>query len=105
MNDVRAPSSALRGVFVPLGLLTAAVVAWMGFQTYQLTSERRQLSALRLSQDPLIENATKLRASLDAVASGTSKLASDGNARARLIVDELRRRGVTINPDGAGKSK
>ena len=40
----------------------------------------------------------KLRSSLDALARETAILADRGNAGARLIVDELRKRGVTINP-------
>jgi hypothetical protein len=37
-----------------------------------------------------------VRASLDAVATATAELAAGGNANARAIVDELAKRGITI---------
>ena len=91
------------GAFVPLLLLALAVVGWLAFQSTQLLRERDQLSAIESSLQPQEQNAAKLRASLDAVATATAKLAAAGNANARVIVDELRRRGVTINPSERGK--
>jgi hypothetical protein len=91
-----------RSVFVPW-LLAFAFVVWLGFQTYQLLSERQQLKLLRVGQDANLDAANKVRGSLDAVATSTAKLASEGNANARVIVEELRKRGITINPDDAAK--
>jgi hypothetical protein len=79
-------------------LLTIALVAWFGFQTYQLVRERAGLQAARASQEPTIEQAQKLRTQLDAISKKTLELAKQGNAGATLIVEELARRGVTINP-------
>ena len=92
-----------RAVFVPWLLLALAFVVWLGFQTYQLASERQQLKLLRVGQDANLDAANKVRGSLDAVATSTAKLASEGNANARVIVEELRKRGITINPDDAAK--
>src|SRR5450755_1569688 len=85
-----------RAVFVPWLLLALALVVWLGFQTYQLVSERQQLKLLRVGQDANLDAANKVRGSLDAVATSTAKLASEGNANARVIVEELRKRGITI---------
>lgn len=87
-----------RGPFPPLLLLAVALVGWFAFQTLQLINERQQLEALRVSQGPQVEAAGKVRASLDTVAVATARLADAGNANARLLVDELRRRGIVINP-------
>ena len=46
-----------------------------------------------------MQNAVKLRAQLDGIAADTQRLANGGNAGAQLIVNDLRRRGVTITPD------
>ena len=92
-----------RAVFMPWLLLALAFVIWLAFQTYQLVSERQQLKLLRVGQEPATEAATKLRGALDVVATQTAKLSDGGNANARVIVDELRKRGVTINPDSATK--
>lgn len=86
------------GPFLPMLLLAAALVLWFGFQTYQLATERQQLATLRTSQEPQVAAAGKLRASLDTVATATAQLADAGNVNARAIVEELRKRGITIKP-------
>ena len=96
------PKKSMRTPFVPLGLLTLALLIWVGFQAVQLTVERQRLAAILASQDGLVLNSQKLRASLDSLATETAKLADQGNPNARLLDDQLRQRGVTINPQ-AGK--
>jgi hypothetical protein len=64
-------------------------------------------SGRRQRHDRRVENrhdqhARKARASLDALAVGTARLA-DGNASARAGIEELRKRGVTVNAAGASK--
>lgn len=86
-------------VFLPVALLAVALLLWVGFQTTQLMRERDSLHILRQGQEAQVQSSQKLRASLDAIASGTVKLAEQGNPNARLVVDELRKRGVTINPN------
>jgi hypothetical protein len=96
------PARAAPGsVFVPALLLSVALVAWLGFQTAQQVMERRQLTALETALQPQAQAATQLRGSLDALATATARLAADGNVLARSLVDELRRRGITINPPRA----
>ena len=97
----RLASPAERSPFVPMLLGAAALAAWFAFQTQQLMRERSQLTALHAAQDAQVEAATKLRASLDAMAAATAKLADGGNVNARLLVEELRKRGITINPNAA----
>jgi hypothetical protein len=94
---------APRSAFVPTLLMALAIVGWLAFQGVQLARERLQLSELQTSLGAQAEAATKLRASLDTVATATAKLAADGNESARVIVEELRKRGVTINPQGLPK--
>ena len=91
----------LRSAFVPMLLIALSVAAWFGFQTLQLVREQQQLEAAKVSLDPQELAATKLRASLDQVATATAKLAAEGNVNARLIVEQLRGRGVTINSPAA----
>jgi hypothetical protein len=80
-----------------LVLLVVSVVAWLGFQTVQLSKERRDLQVVRAAQEPTMEQAQKLRAQLESIARRTLELAQQGNPGAALIVEELARRGVTIN--------
>lgn len=95
---VRLPYSA----FYPLLLLGLAVLGWFAFQSWQLISERQQLQQFVAGQQPQVDNAGRLRASLDRLALSTRQLAQEGNPNARLLVEELQRRGVTINPTSAG---
>lgn len=84
--------------FAAMLLLAVALVGWLGLQAWILTSERAQLEQLATAQTRQMEAAGKLRASLDAVAVATLQLAEGGNVNARVLVEQLRQRGVTIKP-------
>ncbi|MBC7732867.1 MAG: hypothetical protein H7306_13355 [Bacteriovorax sp.] len=100
-----AAAQAQAGVsfFLPTLLLALAFVAWLAFQAMHQVSERQQLIQAQAHLEPQEQAATKLRASLDALAMATAGLAAQGNPNARVIVEELRKRGVTINPGAAAK--
>ncbi|MEO5772476.1 MAG: hypothetical protein ABIQ29_10455 [Burkholderiaceae bacterium] len=85
--------------FVPMLLIALAIVVWLAFQSLQLVLEQRQLTLAQANQESQYQAATKLRAALDGVATATAKLATEGNANARVVVEELRKRGVTIRPN------
>ena len=91
-RDIRTP-------FVPLVMLSLALLLWSGFQTVQLFSERGNLYTIRANQETPEQNSRKLRAALDTLAAGTVKLAEQGNTNAQIIVVELQKRGITINPN------
>ena len=78
-------------------LASLAVLGWFGFQATQLVKERDALQTAYASQQQTVDNSAKLRASLDAIAADTQRLADGGNANAKLLVDELRKRGITIS--------
>ena len=82
-------------------LLTIALVAWFAFQTYQLVRERNALQQVKAAQEPTVVQAQKLRAQLDAISTKTLELARQGNSGAALIVEQLAKRGITINPNAA----
>ncbi len=100
-REVDAAPHTTHSVFVPALLIALAVVAWLAFQTAQLVRERQQVELMSTSLQPQEQAATKLRASLDEVATATAKLAAAGNANARTVVEQLRSRGITINPGTA----
>jgi hypothetical protein len=91
------PAAPVRSAFLPLLLGLLALVAVLGHQAWQLDQDRRQLQAAHDGTAPRIEAATRLRRSLDLLAADTQRLADSGNAPARVLVEELRRRGITIN--------
>jgi len=95
----REPAPTGHGPFVPLLLLALAVVLWPAYQAVQLNKERQNLATVFANQKTQYDTAVKLRTSLDTVARDTATLASNGNADAKLIVQELAKRGITINPN------
>jgi hypothetical protein len=88
-----------KSTFLPFLIVLLVLIGWFAFQSVQLFEERGALSASREAQEPQVQNSSKLRASLDAMARETARLAKQGNANARLLIDELQKRGVTVNPD------
>lgn len=93
----RQPRRSQHGAFVPLLLMELALLLAFGFQTAQLLRERQALQDAHAGQQQTVDNAGKLRTSLDALAADTQRLADAGNANAALLVSELRKRGITIN--------
>lgn len=87
--------------FVPLLLASVALTLTLGWQTHLLLADRTGLQAAHLGQQQTVDNAGKLRTSLDTLAADTQRLADTGNASAALLVAELRKRGVTINSQPA----
>jgi hypothetical protein len=86
-------------VFVPLLLLALTYLAWTVFQTTQMISERNALTTLRANQEKPITEAKKFRDRLDTISRDTQLLANRGNKGASRIVEELRKRGITITTD------
>lgn len=87
------------GLFLPLLLIVSTLVLWFGFQTYQLVKERDNLKKLQTNQEAMFTNAQKMRAQLDSIAAGTARLAQQGNANAAQIVEALKAKGISINPN------
>ena len=92
-----------RGAFVPLLLVLVTLLLWFGFQTNQLLKERENLATLRANQNTIYANAQKMRTQLEAIAADTARLAQAGHPQATQVVNALRARGITINPDAAAK--
>ena len=93
--DVAMPAAQPHSAFVPVLLFGLAVLGW---QTWVLATERSALNTACEGEQQTVDNAGKLRASLDALAADTQRLADRGNANAALLVTELKKRGITINP-------
>lgn len=101
---VAVPAAVPRayGAFWPLLLGTAALLLTLGWQTVLLLGERSALQAGHAGQQQTVDSAGALRKQLDALAADTQRLADAGNPNAALLVAELKKRGITINPQAAG---
>ena len=85
--------------FVPLLLVVATLLTLLGFQATQLYNDRANLQQLREGQEQPLTEAQNLRKQLDGVAADTARLAEQGNANAKRVIEELAKRGITINAD------
>ena len=86
---------------LPLLLAMFTLVLWFGFQAWQLVAERNNLKVLAANQATMYANAQKMRAQLDAIASGTAEPAREGNVNAAQVVQALASKGITIKSNGA----
>ena len=98
-DSLSPPEEKRSDPWVAVALLVVAFVAWLSFQTIQQVRERGTLQTVKTAQGATIEQAQKVRGQLDVISRKTLELAQQGNAGAALIVEELARRGVTINPN------
>ncbi len=80
----------------PLILISLTLLVMALSHTFQLMQERRTLQNLIGDQDGAVAESRKIRQQLDSIASGTAKLAAQGNPNARQIVQQLEQRGIRI---------
>jgi hypothetical protein len=92
------------GGFIPLLLFGTALLVLLVFQAIQLNRERGNLKATIASQEQPIQESQRLRTQLDGVAGDTARLAQDGNPNAAAIIEELAKRGIRINLQGADQA-
>lgn len=102
-NEARIPHhpatmQRLASPFLPMLVLALALAGWFLFQSVQLMHERAAMREAIANQEKQMQESKKLRDSLDTIPKGTAALADAGNPNARLIVDELKKRGITITP-------
>ena len=105
LDETEPPPPPPRAALSPwplLAMLVAACLCWFGFQGWQLQREHRTLLGIRANSEAPLEQARKRRAQLESIMRRTVELAQKGNPGATLILQELARRGVSINPVPAG---
>jgi hypothetical protein len=96
-SEAGAEAQAKPNGNLALTLVVFSWCAWMVFQTVQLVRERNHLSQLKANQESALQEAAKVKAQIDAIASDTAKLAAEGNAGAQRIVAELKKRGFKVD--------
>jgi hypothetical protein len=94
-----------RGANLPLIILLIALVLWFGFQSLQLASERANLGEARGHQEAAMQEAQKLRTQFESLINKTSELANKGHAGAKLVMEELQKRGMAAQPEAISPQK
>ena len=94
---VKPEPTERRASSLPLILIMVALLVWFGFQTFQLVLERTNLISLQGSLVAAVQESQKMRAQLETLINKTTELAKQGNASAKKVVEELEKRGISIN--------
>jgi hypothetical protein len=84
---------------LPFILTLAALLIYFGFQTVQLLGERSNMILVKSNQDAAIQEAQKVQAQFKNLVAKTSELADQGHAGAKMVMEELLKRGVSSVPD------
>ena len=93
-----APIVEAGSLTLPLSLTLAALTVYFGFQTFQLLSERSNLSLVKASQEVAIQEAQKVQAQFKVLVTKVSELADKGHAGAKMVMEELLNRNVGAGP-------
>ena len=93
MNAATQNSLAL-----PVFLLALAFFLLTAFQCQQLMIDHSALKRAHAAQEEGVKQSKLIQEKLDAIATGTLELAEKGNKNARAIVENMKARGITINP-------
>lgn len=88
----------MRSPFLPILLVTVAWLVWTAFETDVLVTDHSTLQQLRSLQDPQLEQVQKLRLSYRALLVDTEVLADQGDANAKLVIEQLKTRGIAPPP-------
>lgn len=81
-----------------VAITIVALLVWFGFQTFQLAGERSNLTAVKANQELPMQESHKVRAQFESLMKKTNELANQGNAGAKLVIDELKKRGMAVQP-------
>ena len=96
---------AERGANLPLTILLIALVLWFAFQTVQLAIERANLGEARGHQEAAMQEAQKLRTQFESLINKTGELANKGHAGAKLVMEELQKRGTAAQSEAITPQK
>ncbi len=83
---------------VAIIITLVALLLWFGFQSVQLWRERSNLSAVKANQESAVQESEKIRLQFQGLMTKTSELANQGHVGAKLIIDELQKRGIGVPP-------
>ena len=93
------------GSSIALTLTLVSLILWFGFQTFQLVGDRSSLRQLKANQETAIQETAKIRTQFQTLVTKTAELAKQGHAGAKMVIDELQKRGVGVAPDEAPAQK
>ena len=86
------------GWWLPVVLVAVSFFVLMTFETGYAVHDRESLAEQHRLQEPVVQEAIKLRQKLEQLAGKTAQLAADGDEGAKAIVEQMKRQGITLSP-------
>ncbi|MBV8938174.1 MAG: hypothetical protein JO320_19900 [Alphaproteobacteria bacterium] len=83
---------------MPIVLLVVSLFVLMSFETGYAIHDRDSLAEQRRLQEPIVQEAIKLRQKVETLAAKTAQLAADGDEGAKAVVEQMKRQGITLSP-------
>ena len=84
--------------WLPVLLVVVSFFVLMAFETSYAIHDRSALADQERSQEPVLQEALKLRQQLETLAGKTAKLAADGDEGAKAVVEQMKRQGINLAP-------
>ena len=84
---------------LPFITTLVAVTIYFAFQTLQLSIERNNLGLVKANQDAAMQEAQKVQAQFKTLVTKTGELAGQGHAGAKMVMEELQKRGLGAAPE------
>ena len=83
-------------ILLPVLLLSLAILGSFTFQSVILFGDHSSLNAAYAQQDKPLQDVEKIRTQVSALATGTLKLAQQGDKNAQVIIDQLKKAGIKV---------
>jgi hypothetical protein len=91
---------------LPIVLVALSFFVLMSFETGYAIHDRDALAEQSRLQEPIVQEAVKLRQKLEALAGKTAQFAAEGDEGAKSIVEQMKRQGITLSaPAGSSGSR
>ena len=84
---------------LPFIITLVALTIYFAFQTLQLAVERNNLGLVKANQNAAIQEAQKVQAQFKTLVTKTGELAAQGHAGAKMVMEELQKRGFGAVPE------
>lgn len=84
---------------VALTITIISLILWFSFQAVQLVRDRSNLRLVKTNQETALQESEKIRAQFQTLMTKTAELANQGHAGAKMVMDELQKRGVGVAPE------
>jgi hypothetical protein len=113
--EEQEPEEKHGGSSIALTLTLVSLVLWFGFQAFQLVRDRSSLQVVKANQETAMQESEKIRTQFQTLMTKTAELANKGHAGAKMVIDELQKRGLGVGaapeekppekPDSKAKTK